>query len=403
MKTTKNSNPKLYELRHNGVGLDMSHLTYCPSDDFLKDFNYLHTSIESSNDQIISEILEDTSDKSIVTEIGFTDRIGTGLLSHLVAIGREWVDILEIPASCNWTSETVSQIKYLLDSGMIYDISIKNPDTPERLREILDLLMVEDINAKYISLDICPLNFNYEIVKEAEDRDLKIMGYNPMGGYYSSAITLDCFTAPYLLGFAATHCYIVFMSSRDLYKATQNAKYIKELSGLETESMYTLKKNVFKLVKPLKQVVFTSIILDDEIHLPYNTPDFVPTGEDSITLNLGKEHINIKEDLDSLNNLEKEILSFVGNIAYPEDASDVSKFSIARNQIIGYLKTKYSDHLFFYSVINDTTVAIKAQKETVSGWFRKKLEIDNHEFIISMMPGGRVYFREVSKTESQDN
>ena len=396
---------EFYKIRDDGAGLDMTHLTYCPKDDFLKDFGYLHTNVRSSNDQVISEVLEDLSGrKSLITEIEFTDKISTGLLSHLVSIGREWVDILEIPASCNWNEDTVQQIKSLLDSGMIYDISIKNPETPERLNEILSLLDTSDIKVNYVSLDICPLNFNYDLVKEIKERgDLDIIGYNPMGGYFSAPITIDCFTAPYLLCFAATYCSIVFMSSRDLYQATINARYINELYGKETESMFILRKNVHKLVKPLKKVVHTSIILDDEIHLPYNTPGFVPTGDDSIILNLGKDHILTNEDSEKLGDLEKDILSFVSNISYPDDSKDLDKFSIARNQIIGYLKSKYSDHLFFYSVINDTTVAIKAQKETVEGWFKKTTKTDNHEFIMSMMPGGRVYFREVGKMEAQDN
>lgn len=399
MKTTN----ELYRIREEGAGLDMTHLTYCPKDDFLKDFKYLHTTVRSSNDQIVSDVLEDLSGKILVTEIEFTDKISTGLLSHLVSIGREWVDILEIPASCNWNEDTVKQLKYLLDTGMIYDISIKNPETPDRLNEILNLLEVEDIEVDYVSLDICPINFNYDLIKEIKEKELDIIGYNPMGGYFSAPITIDCFTAPYLLSFAATYCSVVFMSGRDLYQATENARYVKELHGKETESMFMLRKNVHKLVKPLKKVVYTSIVLDDEVHLPYNTPGFVPTGDDSIILNLGKEHVLTKEDSDKLGDLEKDILSFIGNISYPDDSEDLDKFSIARNQIIGYLKTKFADHLFFYSVINDTTVAIKAQKETVEGWFKKTTKTDNHEFIISMMPGGRIYFREVGKMEVQVN
>ena len=150
---------EFYKIRDDGAGLDMTHLTYCPKDDFLKDFGYLHTNVRSSNDQVISEVLEDLSGrKSLITEIEFTDKISTGLLSHLVSIGREWVDILEIPASCNWNEDTVQQIKSLLDSGMIYDISIKNPETPERLNEILSLLDTSDIKVNYVSLDICPQN-----------------------------------------------------------------------------------------------------------------------------------------------------------------------------------------------------------------------------------------------------
>ena len=136
MKTTKELD-QCYAIRESGAGLDMTHLTYCPKDNYLSDFKYLHTSIRSNNDQIISQVLEGSSDKELVTEIGFTDKMSVGILNHLVSIDREWVDILEIPASLNWDEDTGKQLRTLLDSGMVYEISVKNPETVDRINEII--------------------------------------------------------------------------------------------------------------------------------------------------------------------------------------------------------------------------------------------------------------------------
>lgn len=396
MKTSKELD-QCYAIRESGAGLDMTHLNYCPKDNYLSDFKYLHTSIRSNNDQIISQALEESSDKELVTEIGFTDKMSVGILNHLISIDREWIDILEIPASLNWDENTGNQVKTLLDSGMVYEISIKNPETVDRISEIMHILDQCGVTVEYVSLDICPLNFDYEIVNFCKERDIEIIGYNPMGGYISAANTIECFTAPYLLSFAATYCSIVFISSRDLYKATQDARYLNELWGKKIESTFLLKKSVHRLQKPLKPVVHTSIILDEEVYLPYNTPDFVPTGDDSIIMSLGKDHFEFKEDLESQTDLEKEINAIIGNLDFPNDSIDEDKFSIAKSQVIASLKLKYPDHLFMYSLINSTTIAVRAEKETVEGWFKKTVKKDNHEFIISMIPGGRVYFREVNQ------
>lgn len=384
-----------YKIKNDGIGLDMTHLNYCPKVEYLKDFNYIHTSIRSNNDHVISEVFEDFAGKTLVTEIGFTDKISVGLLSHLVSIGREWIDILEIPATCTWNDKTYEQLKYLTDAGMIYDISVKNPEKPEELEEIINTLDLHELKLRYVSLDLCPLNFNYDIINYCKDKEIEIIGYNSMGGKLTSESVIDCFTVPYLLGFAATHCHIVMLSGRDLFKSMQGAKYLENLIGKESEPMFTLRKNVRKLHKPLKKVINTSIVFEGDIQLPYNSPDYIPVGEESIVIGLNKTFFEMPER--ELNETEKVIYGLIRQLDFPEDATPEDKFSISKSQVIAFLKTKYSEHLFMYSMINDTTIAVKAIKHTEEGWFKKTIKTDTQQYLMSMMPDGTMFFKEINE------
>ena len=404
MKTTTKKLDQLFKIE--GVGLDTTNLNYIPESNHLNNINYIHTSTKVNNDCMLSELFTEDgiesnpikNNKIVVTEIDCVDSMNKVILSHINALGRDWLDILEIPADCNWTEDTVEQLKELLDAGIIYEISIKNPKNVERLIEIMDLLKTIDLVINYVSIDICPLNFNLNIINWCNENNIKIFGYNPIGGYINSPNLIQSFTVPYLLGFAATYCNVVFLSSRDMHKSIQGAKYLKSLFGEFTESIYVLKKSVFKLQKPLKKVVRTSAIYDSGTYIPYDTPENVPVDGENIIITLGDDYEEIPDDgVRESTELEKEIDNFIGQLSYPFDASIETKFSMIKNQIIGYLKMKKPDHDFTYSLINNTSIAVMARKETVSGWFKKVVTTDQSSYIISMKKNGLIYFRECSE------
>lgn len=401
----KNSNSevesKFFKIQENGVGLDLTHLNYCPESSVLENFKYIHTSTDCVNDNILANFIDqDVKTLQLVTEISCVTRMGQVLLSHLSALDLDWVDILEVPADCDWSEDTVDQLKNLVDSGLVYEISIKNPKTVDRIEEIKQLLSEKSLYISYVSLDICPLNFNLDIVEwcKKEENDIDLIGYNPIGGYINHPNLLNSFSAPYLLGFAATYCSIVFLSSRDLYKSIQSAKYLKELHNEFSDSMYVLKKTVNKLQRPLKKVVYTSTILGTNVSIPYETPDFVPTDEDSILINLGKplESLPIVDEYnDPYTEFEKEINEFLSSLSYPIDASEKTKFCLAKNQIINYIRTKYPGYDILCSMINDTTIAVMATSEGVSGnWFKRTKVTYTNSYLIAMKLDGTAYFKE---------
>lgn len=384
-----------------GIGLDTSNLDYVPSQEHLKDFKYLHTSINNVNDCMLSEIftedgveIRDRNSKILVTEINCVSKISNVLTSHITALGKDWIDILEIPANCEWNDDTADQLHELIEAGIIYEIAVKDPDSVEKLEEIEKVLDKFGEEIDCVSINICPLHFNLDIINWCKEKNIKILGYNPMGGYISSANIIQSFTVPYLLGFASTYCDVVFLSSRDMHKSIQSAKYLKGLIGEFTESVYVLNKSVSKLQKPLKKVVWTSAIFDTEICIPYNKPENVPTEDESILLNLGSEYESFPEVEEDKTPLEKDIESFISQISFPFDAPKETKFSIAKNQVISCLRSKKPDHTFTYSMINDTTIAVMARKDSVSGWFKKTTTTDQSTYLISMRSNGLIYFKE---------
>lgn len=384
---------QLYKIDENGVGLDLSTLTYCPDPEILDNFGYVHTKIGTCNDHTISAFTEETVNKRLVTEINYTDLLEYSITTHLSAIGRSWIDILELPTTVNWDANLITGLKSLEMSGLVYGVSIKNPESVEDIEKIQKVLNEGGVELEYVSLDLCPINFNYDIVSWCENNKVAIIGYNPMGGYINSANVINSFSVPYLLGFAATHCNIVFLSSRDVYKSTLSAKYLNSMSGMWTESIYILKKNVKKLQKPLKRVVFTSAILGEDRHIPFNTPEFVPF-DNNVSISLGKPHEitpEIEENAES--ELEIMVEEFKKTIQYPMETTAEEKFYIAQSKIIGHIKDKYKDYDFYCSMINDTTIAIRAEKVTTVGLFVQETLIDTMECVISMNQNGTIFFK----------
>ena len=393
--TNKKEPDQLYKINEKGAGLDTTKLTYCPEEEMLSEFGYVYTKIGCCNDHIISGMFKGYPTKRLICGIDFVDNLEKSISTHLEALGKSYIDILELSSEVTWTPEIEEELNRLRNTGLVYDFSLRNPSL-EKLKEVHESLKSNpsnELGIDYVSLDICPLNFNYDIVEYCKEEEIPIIGYNPMGGYLSSPSVIESFTIPYLLGFAATYCYIVMFSSRDLYKATQDAEYINKLEGTYSGSIYTLKKNVKKLQKPIKKVVYTSAIYDQDTHIPYNTPSFLPLELDSVILSLGKVHESSPKEKEELGEIEKIVESFIGELTFPTDAKKEDKFYLAQSQIIHFLKNKFKDFDFYCSLVNDTTVAIKAVKETEIGLFVKEILSETMSFIISMKNNGTIYFR----------
>lgn len=277
-----------YKIR--GVGLDTTNLDYIAD---VGDFDYLHTSISANNGLIIRGILEE-SIATIITSIDFLDQSKTAITNHLYELGRDKIDLLLINTSCDFEKYS-EEIKGLLESELVDQIGLKNPNSPEEIKRIMKTVP----KIKYISLELCPLNFNYDVVKFCEDNEIDILVFNPYGGYISAPTLIDSFTMPYLLNFAAYYGTIVFLSGRELSSKAQKA-YLEPLIGtdIENESIYQLNKNIKKLVKPIKKMVNTSIIVNEDITLPFKSLQSSLFSGDDLILSLDKTYYNIDEDIE---------------------------------------------------------------------------------------------------------
>lgn len=348
----------IYKLK--GIGLDTTTLDYVAD---VGDYDYLHTSISANNGLIIRGILEE-SIATIITSIDFIDQMDKAIINHLYELGRDKIDLLLINSTCDFEKYS-EQIKDLLDSGLVDQIGLKNPNNPEEIKRIMKIMP----KLKYISLELCPLNFNYEVVNFCKDNDIDILVFNPYGGYISAPVLIDSFTIPYLLNFAAYYGTIVFLSGRELSSNAQK-RYLEPLidANVEDDTIYQLNKTVKKLVKPLKKMVNTSIVINEEITLPFQALQSSLFSGDDLILSLNKTYykVNKNDDLDDVEKYITEYLSKKEEYKLPEDTgSDSNSLSVLRYYISKWLDeildrnntvincVKLSNNIFVYLVYEE--------------------------------------------------
>ena len=348
----------IYKIK--GIGLDTTTLDYVAD---VGDYDYLHTSISANNGLIIRGILEE-SIATIITSIDFLDQADKAIINHLYELGRDKIDLLLINSTCDFEKYS-EQIKDLLDSSLVDQIGLKNPNNPEEIKRIMKIMP----KLKYISLELCPLNFNYDIVKFCKDNDIDILVFNPYGGYISAPVLIDSFTMPYLLNFAAYYGTIVFLSGRELSSNAQK-RYLEPLidAEVENESIYQLNKTVKKLVKPLKKMVNTSIVINEEITLPFQALQSSLFSGDDLILSLDKTYYKVDKD-DNLDDVEKYITEYLSKkeeYKLPEDTgNDSNSLSVLRYYISKWLDeildrnntvincVKLSNNIFIYLVYEE--------------------------------------------------
>lgn len=351
-----------------GVGLDTSttqmKLWVDKNDQYDYHFDYIHTSICANNDYLISDYVKNCPESSLITSIDFINNSERALLGHLLELGRNKIDLLLVETNKLLTNldiikETVDSLK---KSGVIEEFGIKNPETVEEIKQIEDSLGEK---IKFISLDICPLHFNYTIVQYCKDNNVEILGFNPLGGYISSAAIISSFTIPYLLGFISTYSSVVFLSGRDLILSIESMLYIKDnIIGSECSSKFTLKKNVSRLYKPFKKVVETSLMFNKNLVLRTNWPEYLYPLEE-IVINLGTP-INIADCIDNKlrTTVESDIDDLIEITEFPEGISIQSKFAILRYQVLSMLNTKFPEtDGWVTAVINSGDLAIGIIKQ----------------------------------------
>ena len=321
-----------------GVGLDTTTLDYSPSEDNV--FGYLCTSVLSNNEHEIEEYVKSCSGSPLVTKIDFIDRSSEALGLHLDQIGREMVDLLLVDAKCDFL-KYVEELSFLVDHKYVDVIGIYNPESVERIEEIKSVLP----NLKYIGLDICPLNFNYEIISWAKDNNVDIIGFNPFGGHINGQGVIDSFSVPYLLEFFASYVTLGFLSGRDIFSSNQEKEYLESLIGKEPKnpSLYELNKSVFKLPKPLKKAVGVSLKLDVNHIIPVGFPDAMYNPEE-LEFSLGKALEDTRDFDVEVGSLEDDVYNYYEDFKIPEDTdSDFAILSLFRPHVLDLVKVFYPE------------------------------------------------------------
>ena len=142
--------------RIKGVGLDTTNLNYTPSLE-PGDFDYVHIDLRSNNEEFISEI---SKESNIFLTVDYLDNLSTSLNSFIAQNGLRNLQGLLINSKCDFDKFS-DQLQELINLGIITEsaVGISMPESVDRLKE-LDKI----IKFKYISLNICPLSFNVEIL-----------------------------------------------------------------------------------------------------------------------------------------------------------------------------------------------------------------------------------------------
>lgn len=394
-----------------GVGIDTSTILYSPSESRCNDdnYDYLYTSISKNNGYIIDNYVKSQSGATLISGIDFLNNFDSIIPDYLYEIGRDKIDLLLFESSIeNWEKygkDVLDSILFLKEEcGLVNEYGLKNPKSIDEIKRVSEILNYE---IKYIGLDICPFNFNYDIINWCNENSIHIIGFNPLGGYISSNNLINSFSIPYLLSFSSNYCDVVILSGRDLYYSSENCNYIKKLIGKTSSPKYTLKKNVLgKLSKPFKKIINTSLIVSDDLAFPYEDPEKL-FSEAEIDLSIGKYKINLSKEK---SDFEKEISSYISNLIIPEDASDSGKITYLRYKLIPLIFSSKEDQLFKsvkYFRVGDnnliTTVSFYRPNKK-KGIFKKKesLVVFSKIYILSVQEGVP-YFFEIDNESSTEN
>lgn len=342
-------------------------------------FDYIMTSIPANNDHVLRGliIMGGGDNSSLIT---YTDHLGNiedTVKSHLREIIRDSVDLLLVDLdTADWGN--LGGLKELINGGTVKHLGIRAKSGSQGdLGKVLEWLDKEGVKAEFLDTTICPLEFDLELLEFAEKKGLQIIASNPYGDPLSSARNIRAFSKPYLLSFAAAYGDLVSIGSE--YISTHGdieedeISYLKKLVGKDTEDRFILKKSMFRPVKEIKQVIHTSIQVDNDDLVPYANPEYL-TSPEYLNFKLGSWNEDVKfpdspkdeivnlEDLDKLasSELEQDLQRYVGLLSFPDDAGKNSKFAIARYKIVKYLGKVLPNYTIDVSGVVDSVRTIIA-------------------------------------------
>ena len=354
-----------------GIGLDTTNAVSTKIVD--NEFSYIYPSLSANNEFLVKNIITDSS--VLIVQAGFLDSLSTALKYHLKALNRKKADLLVLPGSKKF-NEYGKQLKELISEKIVDNIGISFPETLEELKSGYDSLIALGIDMKYVTLNLCPYNFNYQMVSWCEEKGIHIFSFNSFGGHLSSGMMIDSFTAAYLLGFAATYSSIVFLSNRNPVMAADNADYLRELIGREIEPKYILRKSVFKLIKPSQKVVSMSLKINDGFIIPINMPEFLyPVNQIKFSFGDAKSDTDKEYFNFDTNSIEDSIISLYEYTHRPEDGTDTDFLSIIRPLIVETLPdlTKGATGSVSQIKLGSNTFMISCTRKVVkkNPWYKK--------------------------------
>ena len=404
------------KFRLSGIGLDTSAIDYNPGVLYGDDeYNYVYTSISSSNDYNLPTFLSSFKNSPIlIVHSDYLDSLDLSLKGHLKAVGRTNAKLLLISDTADWSLlDSLEKIK-TQGTAENFGIQVVSQDfTPEKLGDLIKKFEEKDLGLEFVAMNACPLDFNYEVIKYCRENNITVIGLNQFGGNISAQRNIQAFTVPYLLGFSAANCEIILLSGRDLIRAGENFEYLKQLYRKDLTPEYILKKSVSRPVKELKKAVYSSVKVDSAGNyvIPYTNSSAL-IENDFISLKIGspiEKYSEVQDKMASIETIqdidiedkeesvESSVQHLLNILYYPSDACPASKFSVARYKVLEYLGLNFPDHEINLLGVGSSILWIHVSKEpTTKGHllWTKVIPGVERQFFLVQTSDGKVIFRE---------
>ena len=374
----------------NGVGLDTENLDYYLQGD--EGFSYLHVSLSANNAYLLSNYFKANPETSLIVSTDFLDNLPSALIGLLLILEKKEIDLLLISGKCDWTKYR-EDLEALVSAGTVLEIGVKCPESEEQLGEIMKVVPIP-----WISMPLSPFSFQSEFTKIPE---LKILGLNPFGGHLNSAMMIDTFSVPYLLGFSAYYSTLPVLSCRDLERSYDCRDYLTTLIGKEAGNIYELGKSVNKLKNaPIKNSISTALHLSDGTVVPYQNPAALFNHEE-----LALSFKPLVEDDPEETDIFKEMSSLIDSLKKPEDMTcDEDFLSIVLPRVKTILQIENPESIVSMAKIGSTTFVFSITKEVVvkKRFFSvDKTEIKSEYYIFYYSSGSLRCFKKASPGPSE--
>ena len=391
-----------------GCGLDTTTTTYLVNNDN-HEFQYIHTSIGVGNDYLLKKSFDTISGTLYSVEVDFVEKLPEMLKNHMKILGISQVDMVFFEASLG-KEKIQNAMKELRDESLpITNFGIKNPQNVKEVEELLDPEQ-EDPNPSQIlaavGLDVSPTEFDLESIEYCKKYGIPVFGFNPLGGYTSAPRNIQALTVPYLLEFSAAHVDVVMLSGRDLYLASEDAKYVGVLIDKEYEdNKYRLTKKVHKPVSSLGKLVYTAIDFGHGYILPYEDPSFCVL-EGDIRSKINRSEIAYPENYNPLYEVQPDYVKIqarLSELKYPDEWRNEVKLTYARYEIIKYLEENYPKGDISCTPIGKEILIIELHQPIIfkGTFFWRKVEVEQEDrvYLLFCNEKGEVMFREVDRDE----
>lgn len=384
-----------------GVGLDTTNINH-PFGDEEDWFDYIYTSISANNDFILKDSLKHLNpDPPLIVYVEFLENLSELLNYHLNVLGRTQIDLLMFSGDLNpeEVEKTMEGFK-----ANIRAFGVKDVKTVKQLEKFLN---IKNIAIRHVGLNISPTDFNFEVIRYCKNKQIPLFGFNPMGGYLSSARNIMSFTIPYLLSFAAANCDVVMLSGRDTQKAWEDMKFLRTLRNrvYEDNSLYELDRRVYKPASSLATAIKTAIDLGHGYKLPYSDPHFSTLdGTDIITSfktvgEYPKNYIGIYEIQPDYVKIRDILLL----LDYPDSWQPEIKFAYARYNVMNYFEKNYPSAEIDYVLIGKSIFLINFHQPTLYKgaflWQKIVQEEINGVYILANPDGNKIIWREADEDD----